>query len=148
MHIKEIPDKHPFVSLRKENEYFGYQYVGKTDTGIHILLTSDWGGGSGVFRRLMFVVFEIDKGIVCDWEKLSIHSAEERLLIKKLGEIGLGDRWSGELRVDGNKLFVGKDEGWFTVSGGTGGGWLSYNLKDRILSIDIDPTQTVLWKGN
>lgn len=60
--------------------------------------------------------------------------------MKKLGEIPLGDRWSGKLKVKGNKLFVGKDTGWFTVSGGAGGGWLSYDLKDRILKIDPAPS--------
>jgi hypothetical protein len=65
-------------------------------------------------------------------------SGERRFLIKKRGEIVLGDRWDGELKVNGNSLLVGKDQGWFTVSGGTGGGGLSYDRKDRVLKINFD----------
>ena len=36
-----------------------------------------------------------------------------RLLLKKLGEISLGDRWDGRISVDGNYLIMGKDTGWF-----------------------------------
>ena len=39
---------------------FSYQYVCKTSSGIYVLLTSDWGGGSGVFMNLLLVEFEYD----------------------------------------------------------------------------------------
>ena len=57
--------------------------------------------------------------------------------MKKLGAISLGDRWSGKLAVRGNKLFLGKDEGWFSQSNGAGGGELSKDPIDRILKIDV-----------
>ncbi len=61
-----------------------------------------------------------------------------RLLLNKVGEIYLGDRWRGGLRVEGSTLFVGKDTGWFTTSGGTGGDWLSQDPADRVLVIDVN----------
>ncbi len=42
-----------------------------------------------------------------------------------------------ETATVGNSVFVGKDTGWFTVSGGTGGGWMAYDRKDRVLQINL-----------
>ena len=89
--------------------WFGYRYVGRTDDGADVLETSNCGGGSGVFVNLMLVRIERDKGMSCNWTQGVIRADRERLVIKKLGEIGLGDRWSGELKVQGNKVFIGKD---------------------------------------
>jgi len=47
----------------------------------------------------------------------------------------LGDRWDGELRVDGDSVFIGKDHGWFTVSCGAGGDNLTYEQKEHTLKI-------------
>ncbi|MCK5708612.1 MAG: hypothetical protein KAI43_13270 [Candidatus Aureabacteria bacterium] len=129
--------KSPFVYTEKGSESFGYRYVGVTDSGVYVLYFEDDTGGSGSFRSLMFVIFEHDKGITIDWDNSSINSTKERLLIKKLGEVALGDRWFGDLKLEGNKLYIGKDKGWFTKSGGTGGGDLSYDLKNRIIEINI-----------
>ena len=114
---------------------FGYQFVGKTSSGVYVLATSDWGGGSSVFNRLLLVKFEQDQYVKCDWDKGIVRPDGKRLLIKKVGEIGLGDRWDGDLKVEGDSIFVGKDHGWFTISGGTGGNALSSNPKDRVLKI-------------
>ena len=105
------------------NAWFGYHFIGMTKSGVYVLETSDSGGGSGVFRNILLLTFEDDDGIVCDWEKtVARHlNKRKRLLINKLGEIPLGDRWDGELKVEGDSIIVGKDRGWFSVSGGTGG---------------------------
>ena len=34
-----------------------------------------------------------------------------RLMLRKIGEIALGDRWEGDLKVDGNQILIGKDKG-------------------------------------
>ena len=34
-------------------------------------------------------------------------------MLTKLGATTLGDRWSGALRVEGNSLLIGRDEGQF-----------------------------------
>jgi hypothetical protein len=133
--VSEMP--HPFVYFQEPNLRFGYEYVGQTKSGLHILYTSEWGGGSGVFKGLLLVTFEHDEGIEVDWDGSVIRSGEQRVLLRKRGEIALGDRWDGTLRVEGDHLFVGKDEGWFTSSGGKGGGWLSYDRKDRTLDIEV-----------
>ena len=143
--VVEAEGKCPYVYWDDPEEAsvrFGYRYVGMTDSGVHVLFTSDIGGGSGRFVNLMLFTIEFDNGIVCcDWDRqTTIKADKKRIIMRKLGEIGLGDRWSGELRITGNDLHVGRDEGWFTESGGTGGGWLSYNRAARVLKVNIHPT--------
>ena len=135
--VRESEGEAPYVYVTDGREKFGYEYVGTTTSGIDVLCTSDCGGGSGIFMNLLLVRWEEEMGIDCDWQDLTVRPDRKRLLIRKVGEIALGDRWAGKLEVRGNDLFVGKDEGWFTVSGGRGGGALSYDRKDRVLKVDL-----------
>ena len=120
---RKIDGQNPYVYLETttvsdgetNRQEFGYEYVGMTKSGIHVLYTSGSGGGSGVFKNLLLLAFEYDNGISCDLDKKTIQPTRKRLLLKKLGEIALGDRWDGELKVEGNSIFIGKDKGWFTV---------------------------------
>jgi uncharacterized protein len=94
---------------------FGYRYVGRTTTGIDVLFTSESGGGSGVFEGLMLVRLSEESGAP-SFEPTSgsaqtLTFRKKRLLIKKVGEIGLGDRWDGILTVNGNEISIGKDTG-------------------------------------
>ena len=133
--VNEIDERCPYVHWERagENGEFGYQYVGMTESRVHVLYTSWWGGGSGVFKRLMLLAITSDTGI--DWPgRTVIQEDRERLLVNKLGEFGLGDRWAGDLRVAGNTLTIGPDRGWFAHTGGTGGGGPDY---ERMLTIDV-----------
>jgi hypothetical protein len=38
---------------------------------------------------------------------------KKHLLIRRVGQVGLSDRWSGDLRVIGNKLLIGENTGQF-----------------------------------
>lgn len=134
--VNEEGEEHPFVYFEGENERFGYRYIGRTEGGVHVLYTSDSGGGSGVFKSLMFVVFEYDRGTFSHPDKPLIDLSRERLLIKKLGEKSLGDRYDGKLEVVGDQLLIGKDTGWFSKSGGSGG---SGHTEDVLLKLDFTP---------
>jgi hypothetical protein len=136
--VREIPGKHPFVYVEGDKKEFGYQYVGRSDGGVHVLFTSDWEGGSGVFRHLLFVVFEHDWGTLSHPDRSLIDLGRDRLLIVKLGEISLGDRYGGKLEVAGNRLLIGRDVGWFSVSGGTGG---CGRTRDELLRLDFTRPQ-------
>jgi uncharacterized protein len=94
---------------------FGYRYVGRTTTGLDVLFTSESGGGSGVFEGLMLVRLSEESGAP-SFEPTSgsvqtLTFRKKRLVIKKVGEIGLGDRWDGILTVSGNEISIGKDTG-------------------------------------
>jgi hypothetical protein len=144
--VRNIDGQNPFVYTQPvtidngetNHTEFGYQFVGVTSSGVLILVTSDWEGGTGVFRNLLLVTLEYDKSIRCDWDKGVVHSSGKRFLIKRVGEIALGDRWDGELKVNGNSIVVGKDNGWFVTSGAKGASWLADDRKDRVLKINLD----------
>jgi len=99
-------------------------------------VTWETGGGTMVAMNLLFVVIEEDRGIdvMTTPERSSpLRLDRRRLLIRKLGEIALGDRWDGELRVDGNDIFIGHDRGWFADPNSE-----PYNAKDIVLKLE-DP---------
>lgn len=139
--VREIEGQNPYVFVsttnNDETSEFGYQYIGRTTSGINVLLTSDSEDGSGVFKKLLLVTFEHDQGISYDWDKKVTNTKKKRVLIRKAGEIFLGDRWAGELSVTGNSILVGQDTGWFTVSGGAGRKWFNHDQKTDI-KIDLN----------
>ena len=133
--VDEFDERCPYVYWEADGERseFGCQYVGMTESRVHVLYTSSSGGGSGVFKSLMILAITSDAGI--DWNGHAVlRDDRERLLVNKLGEFGLGDRWAGDLRVGGNTLTLGPDRGWFSVSGGTGGGGPD---DERVLTINV-----------
>ena len=98
-----------------------------------MLYTSYGGSGSGAFTQLMLLAIAFDYGIdCCDWDaQTAIRADRKRLVIKKLGEIVLGDRWSGKLSIGENELQLGLDQGPFSQS--------DHHRGDRIVKIDIHP---------
>ncbi len=116
---------------------FGYSYIGRTDSGVHVLEIFEWGGGSGVFKCVMLLSLEKDQGIIFDEQSGFIEAARPRILLKKLGEVVLGDRWRGKLEVRENSLHIGRDEGWFADM--ESGSPFSKDPVDRIIKIDITP---------
>lgn len=91
--------------------FFGYKLIGQTDSGVYVLLTTrGGGGGSGVFNGLLFLVLEADRGLAVYSEGESVLRGDrERWLLKRLGDVILGDRYVGELSVRGNDVHIGKD---------------------------------------
>ncbi|GEM_PF-3396592 len=95
-----------FVEWIEGIESFSYEYLGTSESGVHVLHTVDCGGGSGLFHHLVFVVLEQDDGLQYEDEPKLI----KRPLIRMIGRIGLGDRYSGKVRFDRGVLRVSKDQ--------------------------------------
>ncbi len=148
--VGERAPKHPTVSTtvrrgegdQQYDELIGYEYIGATTSGVHVLATWQYGSGTMVANRLLLVTIEEDRGITEVPEPTegglgnlngALRLTRPRLLIRKLGELVLGDRWDGELRVEGNKILVGRDQGHF--SGGAGDG-SPYNRRDIVLELE------------
>lgn len=127
--IEHIRNKNPIISYQDEDgETFAYQLIGKTETNIYVLRTCEYGQGSGVFEELLFVKLEKEKFINYSPNTASLNLTSERLVIKKLGSIPLGDRYDGEIKIEGDKLFIEKDENNFSGV---------FN-KDTVIKLDYD----------
>jgi len=110
--VRRDAGKNPYVFYRKDDEEFGYRHIGRTTSGVDVLLTTSSAGGSGVFMNLMLVTLRLESSgmspeLVLDSGAVSFK--RKRLVLKKLGEIGLADRWQGELAVRGNEIVIGKN---------------------------------------
>lgn len=58
----------------------------------------------------MLIAIEKDKKLSYRREQAVLELGNDRLVIKKLGAISLGDRYNGRLEVKGNYLHIGKDQ--------------------------------------
>ena len=98
-------------SHRRETESFSYAFVATSPSGIHILECYDWLGGSGVFGTVALLCMEIDRAL--DRDDGGRPTTRPRSVLKILGQLVLGDRYSGDISYDGGVLHVGPDRGWF-----------------------------------
>jgi uncharacterized protein len=129
--VQKSANESPFVYCEtpgeegERPESFGYQFVGRTTSGIDVLQTRESGGGTGVFENLLLVRVDVDAGgsalEPAGGRNQTLTFKKKRLVIKKLGEIGLGDRWSGRLKVAGNEISIGNDTGFFSAKDKTPG---------------------------
>ena len=92
--IDDGTGKFPTVRASNGKEVFTYQYIGQSFTGTHLLLTTNSGGGSGVFCNIVLVTISLDKLMDFSGENME---KNERVLIKLAGIIPLGDRYDGKI---------------------------------------------------
>ena len=88
---------------------FGYVYHGKSDTGIHVLETIENTSGSATFVSLFLCRLRIESKYEIEDGKLG--TEEGREVLHLITTIPLGDRWDGDITVNGNQLKIGRDEG-------------------------------------
>jgi len=86
---------------------FFYEYIGTSPSGVHIILCIDHGGGSGVFKSLMLLSLRADNAL--DGYSQGFTN-RERVLLHSIGQIGLGDRYSGNITYKNEILTVGVDK--------------------------------------
>lgn len=90
-----------------EPGYFCYKWLGKLDNGFHVLITKDSGGGTGVFTDLLFISFQSDEGYTADGARYP------RLLMSVERIYPLGDRFAGEIKINGNRVKIDQKEIFF-----------------------------------
>lgn len=83
--------------------YVAYRHVGTTPGGLQVLVVSQGGGGTGVFKDVLWVRLVKDE-VSEDGKK------RNRTLVLKCGGFVLGDRDDGLVRLDGAKLFIGNSK--------------------------------------
>ena len=101
----QLRDGCVFVERREEDkgvpiyESFDYQRLGKMANGIHVLETTENGGGSGFFMNLIFVRFS-------EGEIMFENKNEKQLLMSIVGTYRLGDRYEGKVEVFPNRVLI------------------------------------------
>jgi hypothetical protein len=85
---------------KRTNEYIGYKHVGVLPNGVHVLDVVDWGGGSGVFRSLLFVTLEESStlGVVRDRRR--------RVLLSAVDQVAMGDRNEATVVMEGDAVVI------------------------------------------
>ncbi len=109
---KTFNDGHEFAYYTcrlGEHLRFGYVYHGSSDSGIHVLETIESTSGSATFVSLFLC--RLTKESKYEIEDGKLGTGEEREVLHLIKTIPLGDRWNGDITLDGNRLQVGPDEG-------------------------------------
>jgi len=92
---KKSSGKYPIVTAKEKNTIFSYQYIGCSFSGVHIIQTWSASDGVAVFCNILLVTVSNDSAIDFENEK---YMKVNRLVIKKVGLIPLGDRYNGKIR--------------------------------------------------
>jgi len=91
-------DGRVFVDLKQDYlddiGWFAYRRIGRLANGLHVVRTYDNGGGTGVFQSLLLIECLIEFEYRDDGRRKSI------LVMRRRGEFGLGDRYSGKISID------------------------------------------------
>lgn len=105
-----------FVRWQEGPEFFTYNHIATSPSGIEMVLCSYCGGGSGVFRSVGLFYLEHDRAVDFDNEKRAESKCiltRERAVIRTLGSVPLGDRYDGEITYIAGVLSIGPDVGWY-----------------------------------
>lgn len=94
-----------------EGEYFWYAHIATSPSGVHMLECHDCVGGSGVFGSVCLLALEQDRSLYEEGSGKLF--TRDRVLLKTLGSITLGDRYTGEISYRGGVLVIGPDESSF-----------------------------------
>lgn len=85
---------------RADGSEAGYHFVGLTTNGLVAVVSRFSGGGTGVFYVLHILELHSSTGFDAEGQK------RERVDLRTVRSIPLGDRWFGEVRIDGNSLVI------------------------------------------
>jgi hypothetical protein len=94
-----------------QGEFFEYAHIATSPSGVHMVECHNCTGGSGVFVSVCLLALEQDRSLY--EERAGGLVARERVLLKTLGSIHLGDRYAGEITYRDGLLVIGPDQGWF-----------------------------------
>jgi hypothetical protein len=85
---------------RNVGESISYEYIGATRNNLLVVLTAYSGGGSGVFYALNI----LDAAWASAFDDDG--TTYQRLDLKLLRHVALGDRWQGEIKISANSIHV------------------------------------------
>ena len=103
-------------SVERRSSY-SYSHIATSESGIELVQCSECGGGSSVFGCVAFFSWERDSGFNSCID--ASDTSSERIILKFLGSISLGDRYDGEITYEDGVLDIGPDEGWYRLGDAT-----------------------------
>jgi hypothetical protein len=109
---RRIEDGRTWITWRGNEESFSYAYVDTSPSGIQMVECHYWCGGTGVFGSVGLFSVELDHSLVDAHARLI---PRPRMLLKTVGAIPLGDRYSGKISYANGLLHIGPDAGHFAL---------------------------------
>jgi len=106
--IRKIKGKEwVLVEYDQGEGFFGYHYIGTSPSGIHILKCMENLGGRSTFFTMILLTLNSDKSVD---PKGDGTQTRERVMLKSLGSIVLGDRYEGDITYNGKLLRIPPDQ--------------------------------------
>lgn len=102
----------PIVTSTHDEGSFSYQYIGRSFSGMHLVQTWSTSGGSGIFCNIVLVTLSLDTALEYGKEKNAKHT---RFIIKLVGSLPLGDRYSGHISYNYGFLTISACENMKTL---------------------------------
>ena len=84
----------PIVTSTHDEGWSSYQYIGRSFSGMHLIRTWSNSGGSGIFCNIVLVTLSLDTALEYSRGGNEKHT---RFVIKLVGSLPLGDRYSGRV---------------------------------------------------
>ena len=91
-----------------EKGTFAYKFIGKSESGLFVLATRSNTGGTMVAESVFLVKDSFEN--YWDFNNQDKKTEDRRLIIACVGQIALGDRDSGKVTLEGNKLTLGASQ--------------------------------------
>lgn len=95
-----VSQSRPDPDDRSVTQEEAYRFIGMTSNKLLVAVTSYSGGGSGVFYTLHILSADPGYGIDGDGKRY------ERLNVSTVRGIPLGDRWDGDVGINGNTIAI------------------------------------------
>ena len=106
--VREFERKR-FVEVLDEDsrEVFGYEYLGTSESGVHVVHAYDRTSGSATFHWVLLL--QIEESSVLEYED-SNPKKERTPVLKLVGRLSLGDRYSGNVSMERGVICISKDD--------------------------------------
>ena len=96
-----------FVEYGSDEGYFAYRYIATSPSGVHMLECLENTGGRSTFYTVILLTLNSDQSLDPLGDGVQMR---ERVMLKTLGSIILGDRYQGEITFNGKNLRIGPDQ--------------------------------------
>jgi hypothetical protein len=97
--------------LGERGQFFAYAHIATSPSGVEMLECHQGGGGSGIFGHVILLSMGRDRSLGAD--SAGAVGTKERVLLKTLGSIVVGDRYEGSIEYKDGLLVIAPDDGRF-----------------------------------